>query len=213
MDEKVRAAVSRYQALGATIRKISILEHLVGVAVWTPIGVEGTVDFMMHGNGFGTNWKGFFVTSLMDRYSVWRARADELSDSLKYVILLGQYMLNQYGGRYYGKAQNVGRRLRAAYDRALRKCDVIVMPTLPIKATPIPPPDAPRSLVIQRAHEMFANTAVFDVTGHPALTIPCGLSDGLPTGLMLVGQHFDEATVYRAAHAFEQSVDWRTLRE
>ena len=211
VDERVRAAVAQYEAIGATVREISIPEHLVGVAVWTPIGVEGTVDFMMNGNGFGTNWKGLYVTSLIDRYARWRERADELSHSLKYVILLGQYMQNQYGGRYYGKAQNISRRIRAAYDRALGACDAIAMPTLPITATPIPPADAPIELVIQRAHEMFANTAVFDATGHPALTIPCGLSDGLPVGLMLVGRHFDEATIYRAANAYEQSVDWKTL--
>ena len=211
VDEKVRAAVAHFETLGAAVRAISIPEHLVGVAVWTPIGVEGTVDFMMHGNGFGTNWKGLFVTSLIDRYARWRERADELSDSLKYVILLGQYMATRYGGHHYGKAQNIARRLRAAYDRALEACDAILMPTLPITATPIPPPDAPRSLVIRRAHEMFANTAVFDVTGHPALTVPCGLSDGLPVGLMLVGRHFGEATLYRAAHAYERSVDWQTL--
>ena len=60
-------------------------------------------------------------------------------------------------------------------------------------------------------YDTVPNTAVFDATGHPALTIPCGLSDGLPVGLMLVGRHFDEATIYRAAYAYEQSVDWRAL--
>ena len=103
------------------------------------------------------------------------------------------------------------RRHAAAYDRALTKLDALVMPTLPIKATPIPPPDAPKSLVIKRAHEMFANTAIFDSTGHPAVTVPCGLSDGLPVGLMLVGKPFDEATLYRAAFAFEQAQDWKTI--
>ncbi len=83
------------------------------------------------------------------------------------------------------------------------------MPTLPMTATPIPPEDADRSLIIQRAHEMFGNTAAFDVTGHPALSIPCGLSEGLPVGLMLVGKHYDEATIYRAAYAFEQAEDWK----
>ena len=211
VDERVRAAAAQLEAIGATVKEISIPEHLVGVAVWTPIGVEGTVEFMMNGNGFGTNWKGLYVTSLLNRYAGWRERADELSHSLKYVILLGQYMQNQYGGHYYAKAQNISRRMRRAYDSALEGCDVMVMPTLPITATPIPPADAPIELVIQRAHEMFANTAVFDATGHPALTVPCGLSDGLPVGLMLVGRHFDEATIYRAAHAYEQSVDWKTL--
>ena len=120
-------------------------------------------------------------------------------------------MLNQYGGRYYGKAQNIARRIRAAYDRALGDCDVLVMPTLPIVATPLAPSDAPIDLYIQRAHEMLTNTACHNITGHPALTIPCGLNDGLPVGLQLIGRHFDEATIYRAAHAWEQSVDWKTL--
>ena len=50
--------------------------------------------------------------------------------------------------------------------------------------------------------------APFDATGHPAMSVPCGLGNGLPIGLMLVGKHWDEATIYRAAHAFEQSGDW-----
>lgn len=211
VDEKVRNAANLFKKLGATVEPISVPLHLSSVAIWTPIGVEGTVDFMMQGNGFGTNWKGLYVTSLLRAYASWRHRADELSESLKYVILLGQYMLNQYGGHHYAKAQNLSRRLRAAYDRALGEVDLLLMPTLPLKATPIPPADAPRSLVVQRAHEMFANTAAFDATGHPALTVPCGLSDGLPVGLMLVGRHGDEATIYRAAHAFEQAEDWKSM--
>ena len=211
VDETVRAAIAQLDAIGASVREISIPEHLVGGAVWTPIGLEGTVDLMMNGNGFGTNWKGLYITSLIDRYARWRERADEFPHTLKYAILLGQYMLNQYGGRYYGKAQNIARRIRAAYDRALAECDVIAMPTIPIVATPIPPADAPIDVYIQRAHEMLTNTAIFNVTGHPSLTVPCGLRDGLPVGLMLTGRHFDEATIYRAAHAYEQSVDWKTL--
>jgi len=82
---------------------------------------------------------------------------------------------------------------------------------LPLKATPLPPADASRELYVQRAFEMIANTAPFDATGHPAMSLPCGLADGLPVGLMLIGRHHDEATIYRAAHAFEQSGDWRSL--
>jgi amidase len=58
---------------------------------------------------------------------------------------------------------------------------------------------------------MLNNTAPFDMTGHPAITVPCGKSDGLPVGLMLVGKHFDDGTLLRAAHAFEQHVKWETL--
>ena len=62
-----------------------------------------------------------------------------------------------------------------------------------------------------RALEMITNTAPFDITHHPAMSLPCGMVDGLPVGLMLVGRHFDEMTIYRAAHAFEQSGDWKKM--
>ncbi|STS90698.1 amidase [Klebsiella variicola] len=56
---------------------------------------------------------------------------------------------------------------------------------------------------------MIGNTAPQDITGHPAMTLPCGLVDGLPVGMMLVGRHFAESTLYQAAAAFEASGDWR----
>jgi amidase len=86
------------------------------------------------------------------------------------------------------------------------------MPTLPLTATPIPAPDAPRLEIIQRAFEMLPNTAPFDVTGHPAMSVPGGLSDGLPVGMMLVAKHFDEVAIYRAASAFEKAGDWTGMR-
>ena len=85
------------------------------------------------------------------------------------------------------------------------------MPTIPGVATRLPEPYAPREEVVARAFEMIPNTAPFDSTGHPAMTIPCGNLDGLPVGLMLVGNHWKEATIYQAAHAYEQAVDWKKL--
>ena len=95
------------------------------------------------------------------------------------------------------------------YDRTLKDFDLLLMPTVPIKATPLPPRDAPLSLTLQRAFEMLANTAPFDITGHPAMSVPCGMSEGLPVGLMLVGGHYEEKRIYQAAHAFEQHGDWK----
>ena len=120
-------------------------------------------------------------------------------------------MPKRYGGRYYAKAINMARQLRAAYDAVLAEHDLLLMPTTPMKATPLPGPDAPREEIVQRAVEPIANTAAFDVTHHPAMAIPCGMSDGLPVSAMLVGRHFDEPTIYRAAHAFEQAGDWREM--
>jgi amidase len=144
----------------------------------------------------------------MDLHANWRARADELSESLKVTILAGEYILRKYQGRYYAKCQNLSRVLRGAYDSALTKYDLLLMPTLPIRATPIPGPTASKGEIVQRALEMLPNTSPFDVTGHPAMSIPCGLSDGRPVGLMLIGKHCNESTIYGAAYAFEQSGDW-----
>lgn len=88
----------------------------------------------------------------------------------------------------------------------LAEHDLLVMPTLPLKATPIPAPDAPLDEYVMRALEMIPNTAPFDVTGHPAMNVPCAMSDGLPVGMMLVGRHGDETTILRAADAFERKV-------
>jgi amidase len=211
VDEKVRAGAARFQKLGAVVKEISLPMHAAGPAIWTPIALEGATELMMKGNGLGTNWRGLYVTSLLDAHSAWRHRADELSDTLKISMLLGHYFIKHYRGHYYAKAQNLSRKLRAAYDAELVNHDLLLMPTLPITATPLPPADAPRELYIQRAFEMIGNTAPFDATGHPAMSIPCGVVDGLPVGLMLIGKHHDEATIYRAAHAFEQTNDWTRM--
>jgi amidase len=212
VDASVRQAADQLAKLGATVEHISIPMHLDGPAIWTPIALEGLTDTMMHGNGFGTGWEGLYTSSLLGHHSNWRSRANELSRSLKVSMFVGEYMLKTYRGQYYAKAQNLSRVLRDAYDAVLQQYDLLLMPTLPMKATPLPPADAPLALTIQRAFEMIGNTAPFDATGHPAMSIPCGMGDGLPIGVMLIGRHYQESTIYRAAFAYEQSVDWKTLR-
>jgi len=206
VDECVTAAARRFEQLGATVSTVSIPWHRDGRHVWTPIAVEGATKLMVAGNSMGTNWKGHYTTSLLDVYAKgWQSRADDLSETTKLVVMLGQYMQDNYHGRYYAKAQNIARSLRGAYDEALQQADLLVMPTLPMKATPIPSPTASREEYVARALEMIPNTCPFDVTGHPALTVPCGMSGGLPVGMMLVGRHWEDGTVLRAGHAFEQA--------
>jgi amidase len=114
--------------------------------------------------------------------------------------------MDLHGGRYYAMARNLALELAAAYDRALETVDVLVLPTLPITATPIPAPDVPREESIARSSGMIVNTAPFDVTGHPATTVPAGLVDGLPAGLMIVGPQFGNAACLRVARAYEKAV-------
>ena len=211
VDACVRRAGERLATLGAVVEEVSVPEHLIGGAVWVPIGVEGIVHTMMFGDGYGASRRDLYVTSLMDKLHGWQLRADQLSETTKLLTVLGVHMKKHYGTRFYGKATNIARRITAAYDAALGKYDLLMMPTMVMKATPIPPRDAPRELYVQRALEMIGNTSPFDITHHPALTVPCGKSDGLPIGMMLIGRHFDEAKIYRAGYAFEQSGDWQTM--
>ena len=207
VDDSVREAAQAFEKLGATVTPVSLPWHRDGRHVWNSIATEGPTLLMVEGGGMGTNWKGHYTTSLLDAAARGRlTRPNDLSETVKMVILLGRYMQEHYHGHYYAKAQNMARALGAAYDAALQEYDLLLMPTLPMKATKIPGPDASREEYVQRALEMLHNTCPFDVTGHPALTAPCAVSEGLPVGMMLIGRHGDDATVLRAADAFEKNV-------
>ena len=211
VDARVRAGAKLFSGMGASVDEISVPWHLKGLPIWTPIASEGATNQMMHGNGMGTGWEGMFTTSLLDFHAQWRSRADELSETLKITMFVGQYFLKHHRGHYYAKAQNLARQLREEYDKVLASYDLLLMPTTAMKATPIPENQEDLALWCRRAFEMLRNTAPFDVTGHPAMSIPCGMSDGLPVGLMLVGKRYDESTIYRAAGAFEAAGDWKTM--
>jgi len=209
-DAKVRQAVDRLKDAGADVTEVSIPMHLDGFHIWNAVIVEGATELMLKGDGFGYAWDGHYVTSLRDAFARgWRSRPNDMSETVKLVLLLGEYMHRYYHGRYYGKAQNLRRTLRAAYDAVLAEHDLLVMPTIPFRATAIPPAGCSREEYVATALNMVGNTAPFDVSGHPAMTVPCAKVDDLPVGMMLIGRPFDEATVLRAAAAFEASGDWR----
>ncbi len=211
VDAKVRRGAELFRKLGATVEEVSIPMHLLGPALWTPVAVEGVAQTMMLGDGYSLSRPDLYVTSMMDKLHGWQLRANELSETTKVVTTLGVYVKKHHGSRYYGKTVNIVRRLTAAYDAALERYDLLLMPTLPMKPTPLPPPDASRELYFQRALEMIGNTCPFDLSHHPAMNVPCGMVDGLPVGLMLAGKHFDEPSIYKAAFAFEQAGDWKQM--
>ena len=210
VDEAVHDAANGFRDLGAEVSEISIPMHRDGIHVWNGIAIEGATELMVRGNSMGTNWQGHYSTSLLDVYGRGRRlNADDLSETVKLTMLMGQYLRDAYGGRYYAKAQNLARRLRGAYDKALESVDLLLMPTLPLKATKIPEPDASIEEIVARSLEMLPNTAPFDVSGHPAINVPCAVSEDLPIGMMLIGRKWDEETVLKAAHAFEQTETYK----
>ena len=139
VDEAVEKAARSFESMGALVETVSIPWHLDGIHLWRAIAVEGATMLMIAGNSMGTNWKGHYTTGLQDIFAHgWQSRADDLSETTKLVVLMGQYMQDRYHGHYYSKAQNLARMLTAAYDQALSEYDLLVMPTLPMKATVIP---------------------------------------------------------------------------
>jgi amidase len=207
VDDAVRAATETLRGAGLVVEDVSVPWHLHGARIWDVIATEGAAAQMVDANGYGMNWKGLYDPEVIEHYgNQWRADGSQFSETVKLVLLAGRYAINTYQGKHYAMAQNLAIDLKAAYDEALSRYDVLVMPTTPIQASVIPAPDAPREEIIGRALEMLANTSVTDVTGHPACSVPAGLVNGLPTGMMIVGKHFDDATVLRVANTFEQAV-------
>lgn len=205
VDETVRAAAKSLKDHGAEVQEISIPMHRDAVHLWNAIALEGATAQMVRGDAIGWNWHGHYPVGLVDFYGrARRARANDFPATVKLVVLLGQYMSDRYNGHYYAKAQNLGRTLRAAYDAALENADVLAMPTTPQRAQPIPVNPDLRTY-LGTTLTMIHNTCPFDITGHPAISLPCGDADGLPVGLMFVGRHFQEGALLGAASAYEKS--------
>jgi amidase len=208
VDAAVRAAVDTLRGAGLSTAEVSIPWHLHGPKIWDVIATEGAAAQMVDTNGYGMNWQGLYDPELIEHYgNQWRAAPHEFSQTVQLVLLTAGYASGLGRNKHYAMARNLAVQLRQAYDDALDRFDVLVLPTLPLTATVIPGPDAPREEVLARGLEMLANTCPTDVTGHPACSVPAGLSDGRPVGMMIVGKHFDDSTVLRVAHAYERAVD------
>lgn len=213
VDDAVRSAAGAFARLGATVAEISVPAHRkLGMPVWVPIAVEGAYEQILKGLGNGHNWKGAYIPSLLERLNGWQSKSHMFSEIFKLGMLCAEHMRTAHYGRYYAKAQNLSRLLRAAYDTALEEVDVLLTPTSPIKGSRLPPENPSRAEDMVPHFSPITNTAPVDCTGHPSISIPCAMRDGLPVGMMLTGRHFDEMTLYRVAHAFERTVDWKSCQ-
>ena len=210
VDQCVKSAASHFASLGATVEEISIPEHLTGPAIWGAVVTDGLWQTVKL-NGVGFNHDDVYSPALYRAMQDWTARIGDAPINAQLLWLLARH-LEKYDGRYYARAKNLVRKLRASYDRPLREYDLLLMPTLVSTAAPNPESleHASDDQIMQTAFGNTLNTCQFNATGHPAISIPCGQVDGLPIGLMLVGRYFAEKTIYRAAYAFEESADWRS---
>jgi aspartyl-tRNA(Asn)/glutamyl-tRNA(Gln) amidotransferase subunit A len=135
-----------------------------------------------------------------------RSRAQGLGPEVKRRIMLGTYALSAgYYDAYYLKAQKVRALIHGDFDAAFKHCDAIITPTSPTTAFKL-------NEKIQNPLQMYLSdicTISINLAGLPAISVPCGLDgDGLPIGMQVIGKHFDEATILRIAHAYEQQTEW-----
>lgn len=214
--EEDLARVVRQRALtlkeeGAEVSDVSLPIHNDGLAIWTPVAFEGTYQMMIKGNGHGYNWKGSYDLPLQEALAgAYNLRPFDCPLPVKIVMIFAEYMQRNYQNKFYGKAQNLVQHLTMEYNRILKDYDVIVMPTIPAKAFKLPSKGHSVYETLKLELDMIRNTAPFNATGHPALSVNAGLSEGLPAlpcGMMIVGRMFDDLTVLQVARAVEKTFE------
>lgn len=227
VEERVREccykAVKKFEELGATVESISIPLHSKGPLIWSGISKVGGYLTKI---GCGVGRRGTSLNDLNEKFMTSmheKQRWNQAYPSTKNIYFNGLYAVEKFP-TLYGKCQNLSRKLKDDYNKALSKFDILVMPTVPFVArshcdlkNAVSPLD-----LLGKQVGLSSNTAPFNQSGHPAFAMPCGLlsiQEGplkdsdvkLPVSLQLVGKWYEELTIYKVAFAFEQSYDWKQL--
>lgn len=198
----VRAALVRLQGQGAELRATSVPLHARGIDIWMPVILYGTLAGLW-ADGAGTGLNRDEMAAMGERLAGWQRRSGEISDVLRILLLAAETARRKFGFAPYLRAHAEGRKLSEAYSSALESVDVLAMPTVAGIAGKLPPAGASLRARFDAAIETTGNTAPFNLTGHPAITVPCGMADGMPVGMMFIARHGDEAALFRAAAAVE----------
>ncbi|PYH80365.1 amidase signature enzyme [Aspergillus uvarum CBS 121591] len=217
VKQAVMDAVQKFAELGAVVEEVSVPDHYHGPAIWTiQQRISGSLTLLGQAHGR----RGLHLTEMERARLPWTPEGFRRAfPSTKNVIINGLYLAAQFPD-LYGKTVNIGRRLRDRYEEVFGQYDVVVMPTTPIVA---PRHGSPRDLPVEALRPSMGltiNTAIFDVTGHPAMSIPVGRAAArdnaevqLPVGMQIVGGLWQEAKVLRVGHAWEQHFDWKSQGE
>ena len=204
---------------GATVRTVSVSVHRTASAAVIPIFLEGA-RLAWDTNLGGGLAKSFYPSSTMATFGrAKRSHSHELPLNLKVMLLSATYARERYNGRLYAKAQNLRPVIVRQYLEAFADVDLLAMPTVPIRSHPYA---EPADYVEAFDRTLFGgelgddlgpiihNTAPFNYTGFPSISVPCAGVSGMPIGLQLTAPHFREDELIRAAHAYQVSVDWES---
>jgi len=203
VDEMIKTSAEQLAiTTGASLQNVSVPMHLDSVVIYDAFTEGGFLPDRL----FETN--GYQVTGLQKTFAEGlKTRPNDLSVDWKVAAIKGKYLQDSYHDIFYAKARNLAWKLRRKIDEALTQVDVLIMPATPKKARPLPSENVSLKEYLTFCSENYINACAFNMTGHPALSINAGFSDGLPVGMMIVGRKFDEATVLNVAYAYEKIRD------
>jgi aspartyl-tRNA(Asn)/glutamyl-tRNA(Gln) amidotransferase subunit A len=206
VERAVRAAIEVLEGLGAGVERVSLPATPYALATYYVIAPAEASSNLARYDGvkYGLRVDG---RDLVDMES--RTRAAGFGAEVKRRVMLGTYVLSAgYYDAYYGKAQKVRTLVRRDFDAAFGRVDLVVAPTTPNVAFVHGEKEDPVAMYL---NDVFTIPA--DMAGVPAVSVPCGFTAaGLPIGLQLIGRTLDEATVLRAAYAYEQATAWHRRR-
>ena len=206
VEQAVRAALAQLERMGAELVEVSLPHTEYALPVYYIIApAEASANLARYdGIRFGAR------VETGDMWETYRATRALFGEEVKRRIMIGTYTLSAgYYDAYYGKAQAVRTLIKQDFDKALEQVDVLAAPVSPTTAFKLGENTAdPIQMYLADVLTISANLA-----GVPGLSVPCGFdSDNLPIGLQIIGKAFDEATVLRVGHAYEQATEWHKRR-
>ncbi len=199
----IDAAIDEYRRLGAEVIEVDLPNSGIAIPAYYVVAMAECSSNLSRFDGVRFGHRCDDPKDLEDLYK--RSRAEGFGDEVKRRILIGTYALSAgYYDAYYLKAQKLRRLISNDFQSAFERVDLIAGPTTPTPAFPLGDNrDDPVAMYLQDIYTISVNLA-----GLPAISLPAGFSDGLPVGLQLIGNYFDEARLLNAAHRFQQATDW-----
>ena len=200
----IETAIAEYKKLGAQVVEISLPNSQLAIPCYYVLAPAEASSNLSRFDGARYGYRAKDYTDLLDMYC--KTRAEGFGAEVKRRIMIGTYALSAgYYDAYYLKAQKLRRLIAEDFRQAFESCDVIMGPTTPTTAFKIgEKSDDPVAMYLSDIYTISVNLA-----GLPGMSIPAGFApDGLPVGLQLIGQYFNESRLLNAAHCYQQVTDW-----